>query len=343
MERIKSRKNLLVELILLMIAVIPPLFISNSYVMSILFMTALYALLASGWNILSGFTGPLGLGNGLYFSLGAYLTGAFFQYYYMNTWLALLLSAVIITAFSILLGLLCFPLRGTYYALATIALLNILRILFYENETLFGIHFGGGPGIKITWRGGFWNMQFIDKRYYYFIILALLLLTILFSIKLLKSKMGFYFRAISTNETAASTLGINIIKYKCISQCMTAFIMALGGGVYTMYIMYIEPETMFSMDYCLYILLMAVVGGLGEIYGPILGAVILMPSFELVRGLWGSKLPGIASVFFGVLLVLCMQFFPKGIIPSVRKLNEVRRARRAENQRVQVTGAEVSK
>lgn len=327
---LKQKKGLVWQLVILLIAIIVPFFIKNSYIVSILFMTVLYAVLASGWNILSGFTGQLGLGNGLYFSLGAYVTGSLFVYYNVNTWLAVVISAIVIMLFSILLGLLCFPLKGTYYGLATIALLNILRVLFYENEYLLGIRFGGGPGIKVTWRGGFENMQFIDKHGYYYTMLALLVLTILFSKKLLRTKTGYYFRAISTNDVAASTLGINVIKYKCIAQCMTAFIMALGGGVYTMYIMYIEPETMFSMDYCLYILLMAVVGGLGEVYGPVLGAIILMPMFELIRGMWGSQLPGIASVFFGALLMICMQFFPKGIIPTARRIIERKRADRKQ-------------
>lgn len=314
------------KLILLAAAIIIPACITNSYIISILFMTVLYALLASGWNILSGFTGQMGLGNGLYFSLGAYVTGSLFVYYNVNTWLALLITGIAVALFSILLGLLCFPLKGTYYGLATIALLNILRVIFYDNEYILGMRFGGGPGIKVTWRGGFANMQFVDKHYYYYIVLGLLVLTLVFCEILLRKKTGFYFRAISTNDVAASTLGINVIKYKCIAQCMSAFVLALGGGVYTMYIMYIEPETMFSMDYCLYILIMAMVGGLGEIYGPLLGALILMPMFEIIRGTLGSKLPGIAAVFFGLLLMVCMQFFPKGIIPTVRKFVERRKA-----------------
>ncbi len=315
------KKSKIFLFIILLAALIFPLFVTNSYIISILCITLIYALSASGWNIISGICGQVGFGNSLFFALGAYVTAALFVFYGLNPWLAMLVGAVIVATISVLLGFVTFPLSGVYYSLATVALLEILRLLFYDQDRIFGIKFGGGAGIIIPWKGGgFLTLEFVDKRMYYYLLLILLVLVLIFTSRLVKRKTGFYYRAISTNETAASTMGINVLEYKCLAQFTSAFIMSCCGSIYVMYTMFIEPNSIFSFDMALYMLLMAVIGGLGTVYGPTLGAVLLMPLSEILRSRFGTMLPGISAVTFGVILILCMQFFPEGIIPMTQHL-----------------------
>ena len=126
---------------------------------------------------------------------------------------------------------------------------------------IFGIKFNGTAGLKLPWNGDFASMQFMDKRVYYYIILAILIITILISYKISKSRPGYYFKAINTNQMAASSLGVSVLKYKMYAQVLTAFIMGVIGGFYVMYITAIEPISMFSFEIVFNILLFAIVGG----------------------------------------------------------------------------------
>lgn len=230
------------------------------------------------------------------------------------------LSALVVSVIALLIGFVTFPLSGSYYALSTIALLNILKIIFTENQTIFGEYYGGVAGLRINYVGGFWNMQFIDKRIYYYIVLVMLVITIFISYKISTSKPGFYFKAINTNQMAASSLGVNVLKYKQLAQFLTAFIMSVGGGFYAMYMSYVEPISMFSNDNVMNIMLMAVVGGRATIFGPVIASLILMPLYEILRLTLGNVLPGLPTALFGISLVVVMQFMPEGIVPRFQTI-----------------------
>ena len=163
-------------------------------------------------------------------------------------------------------------------------------------------------------------MQFIDKRIYYYIVLVMLVITIFISYKISTSKPGFYFKAVNTNQMAASSLGVNVLKYKQLAQFLTAFIMSVGGGFYAMYMSYVEPISMFSNDNVMNIMLMAVVGGRATIFGPVIASLILMPLYEILRLTLGNVLPGLPTALFGISLVVVMQFMPEGIVPRFQTI-----------------------
>ena len=316
----KINSKTMIFLALVLIFALIPVFVSSSYIINLLVLALLYGMLSSAWNFVSGFAGQFGLGNGLYFALGAYVCAGLYYNQHITPWVGMILSALIVGLIALLLGFVTFPLSGSYYALSTIALLNILKIIFTENATILGQYYGSVAGLRINYVGGFWNMQFIDKRVYYYIILIFLLATIFISYKISTTKPGFYFKAINTNQMAASSLGVNVLKYKQLAQFLTAFIMSIGGGFYVMYMSYLEPISMFSNDNVMNIMLMAVVGGRATVFGPVIASLILMPLFEILRLTLGNVLPGLPTAIFGLILIVVMQFMPEGIVPRFQAI-----------------------
>lgn len=319
-------KNLIILFLIAVIALLLPVIIKNSYVVNIMVLTVIYCTLSSAWNILSGFAGQFGF-SGVFFGLGAYITGGLFYTFGLSPWIGMLISGIVAVVIGLAMGAITFPLKKTYYAIGTMALLMIIQLIFTQNKIMFGVNFRGTDGLHLRWTGGFWNMQFVDNRGYYYIVLVLLALTLLFTWFLEKSKAGFYFKAINTNQMAASSLGVNVLKYKHYAQVLTAFIMGVVGGVYMMFISSIEPISMFSWVNVFNILLFALVGGSATVFGPAVGALILMPVYALLRFWFSTTLPGLPVAIFGLILMLTTQFMPQGLLPLIA---EKRRARQVE-------------
>lgn len=323
----KKSRAVLVMILAAAVAILLPVFVSNSYIINLFVLTLIYCVLSSAWNILSGFAGQFGF-SGLFFGLGAYICAGLYTTFGLTPWLGMLIAAVIASVIGLLMGFLTFPLKKTYFALATLALLNILQIVFSSYPEMLGVNFAGSAGLRIPWYGGFWDMQFVDKRVYYYIVLAILILTLLLCRHIAKSKSGFYFKAINTNQMAASSLGVNILKYKQYAQIMTAFIMGIIGGIYAMYMSYLDPNNMFSFTIAFNIMLMAMVGGRSSVFGPTIGALLIMPFSELLRLWFSSTLPGLPIALYGLILMLFVQFMPEGLLPFI---SEKRRARSIKN------------
>jgi len=314
--------------VIAVIAAVAPLLINNTYVINLMVLTTIYCVLASAWNFVSGFAGQFGF-SGVFFALGAYITAGMFDTLKITPWVGMFIAAVIVSVIALGMGYLTFSLRKTYFTLATLALLNISQLIFVQNKIILGIDFKGTAGLRLAWIGGLQNMQFIDNRGYYYIALAILFLTLILTNYLVRSKIGFYFKAINTNPMAASSLGVNVMKYKQVAQVLTAFIMGLIGGVYVMYISSIEPISMFSYEIVFNIMLMALVGGRATVYGPTIGAIILMPLYALLRLWFSSRLPGLPTAIFGLILMLVTQFMPEGLVPFVKEKVHLRKQRLA--------------
>jgi len=339
-DKCVEKKKIILMIGLVLIAIALPLGFNNSYLSHILFMTVYYAFLSSSWNLVGGFAGQLAIGNGVYVGIGLYITIGFFMGYGVSPWIGILLAALLTGLVSMILGCATFRLSGSYYGLSTVALLNILRIWFSENDRLFGLFFGGSAGVRVTWIGGWKWMEFVDKNVYYFIMLALLLLLLVGTYWMSKSKFGYYLLAISTNQNAAASLGVNVYGNKLIAQFISAFLMAIGGGIYGMFIIYTDPQTIFSFQVSFNIMLMAVFGGRGTVFGPLIGSIILTPFYELLRINLSTVLPGLPMALYGLMLMLCMQFMPKGFIDTVLRAVGVRKLKTFQSAHPQSGGEE---
>ncbi len=304
-------------IIFAVLAALVPLAARTEYTLHTFCMMMLYAFLSSSWNILGGFCGHFSLGNGLYMGLGAYITAAMFKYGNISPWISMVAGALVAAIISIIVSYPCFKLRGSYYCLCTGAVLSLFRLVICNEQKIFGFDLGASVGLRIPWRGGVGNIQFESKMSYYYMILVLLAVVIFISIFLQYSKTGYYFSAITTNQEAAEALGVNTTSFKLKAQAMSAFLTALGGSFYLMLIMYIDPNRILGAAFSIEIMMYAVIGGIGSVWGPVLGALVLYPISEGLRGALGTNASGIPTAVYGLIMMLVIYFMPKGIFPWI--------------------------
>lgn len=295
-------------------------FPSSEYYLHIIILVLMYAYLASAWNILGGYAGQHSLGNALYLGTGAYVSTILFTNWEISPWIGLWAAGLVSALFGWLIGYLCFRygLKGGYFALVTIALAEAAVYLVTNIRSL-----GGAMGLEVTWLGN--NpamMQFENKTGYYYIILALTILILLLIIWLDKSRFGYYLVAVRENDTAADALGVNPVKVKVQANIINAFVTGIGGVFFAQYYTYIHPRLVFGEGPSVQILLFAIIGGLGTIWGPTLGAITLVPIAELTRAQFGSTFAGAPLLFYGLVLMLVMLFMPRGIVGLLQDIRK---------------------
>ena len=337
----KKTQMIVLGIILLLLIVLPAVLNLGVSTMSILITVLLYMYYASAWNIMGGYTGLFSLGSGLYVGLGAYITACLYVYAGITPWIGIIIAAIVTGLFSMLLGYPTFKLQALYYSLATFALLQVALNIFKNYKTIAGIKLGAAEGFKIPTADSPINMQFTSKLPYYYIILGLLVIILLVSYYISHNKDGFYFRAISANMEAASSLGVNVLGMKLRAQFISAFFLAVGGGFYCMFMNYIDPSKLFGNDLSINIMIMCVVGGANTLWGPVIGAGLLYTVNRIVT-IYASSVSGLANVVFGAILILVVLFMPGGLLPYLKSHREEQAAakRKAELQAEEKGGAE---
>ena len=316
----KTTSLILLAVIAVLLIALPPILHLSVSAMSLLITVLLYMYYASAWNIMGGYTGLFSLGAGIYIGLGAYITGCLYKYAGVTPYVGVILAALVVAGFSMLLGYPTFKLQSLYYSLATFALLQVSLTIFKNNKTIFGVTTGAAEGFKLTAAN-------TSKYPYYYIMLGLLAVIIFVSWYISKNRDGFYFRAISANMDAASSLGVNVMGMKLKAQFISAFFLAVGGGFYCMFMNYIDPSKLFGNDLSINIMVMCVVGGANTLWGPVLGAGI-MYTIKRVLEIYAAKVSGLANVIFGLVLILVVLFMPGGLLPYLREAREHRAAAR---------------
>ena len=314
---------------LLALFILPPVIGLKTSHWSILITVLLYMFYASSWNFMGGYTGLFSLGNGIYIGLGAYITACLYLYAGITPWIGIIIAAFLTGFLSMVLGYPTFKLQNIYYSFATFALLQIMLVIFKNFKTFFGLFkLGGAEGLKVSsTTNSPGTMQFLSKVPYYYIILILLIVVLLVSYYISHSKRGFYFRAISANMEAASSLGVNVMNMKLQAQFLTAFFSAIGGGFYCMFLGYVDPSKMFGTDLSVFVMVYCVVGGANTLWGPVLGAG-LMYTINRVVTIYAADFPGLANIIFGAILMLVIYFMPGGLIPWFQELREKRAAQK---------------
>lgn len=321
----KKTQYIILGVILAALIVLPLVLNLSVSTMSILITVLLYMYYSSAWNIMGGYTGLFSLGAGLYIGLGAYVTACLYKYAGITPYIGIIISGILVGLFAMLLGYPTFKLQALYYSLATFALLQVFLTIFKNFKTIFGIKVGAAEGFKLPTGTSPANMQFASKLPYYYIILGLLVVIILVSFYISRNKDGFYFRAISANMDAASSLGVNVLSMKMKAQFISAFFLAVGGGFYCMFMNYIDPSKLFGNDLSINIMVMCVVGGANTLFGPVIGAGLLYTINRVVT-IYASSVSGLANVVYGVILICVVMFMPGGLLPYFKEWRENRAA-----------------
>src|SRR5512144_826790 len=301
-------KKYLPSIIVGLLAVLPLIGLS-SYAMHILILVIMWSVIGMAWNLLSGYCGQVSFGHAAFFGTGAYTAGMLYSKFGISGWWGVPASIVVVTAFALVIGYICLRLRGPFFALATLSMGVILRIVA---ENLVGVT-GGDLGIMIRER------TWVEKIWYYYIILAIACGTFIVIKMVIESKLGYYFVAIREDQDAAESLGINTTFYKTIALCLSAVLTGFAGAFYTNYMGYIDPKIVFALhDISIVAIMVVMVGGAATQWGPVIGSVIMVVLAEIIRSI--PYLGAAHMTFFGVLLIAIIIFLPNGIAGDILKL-----------------------
>ena len=310
--------------LVLLLALALPGAIDSSHLNTVI-LVLMAAQVGVAWNIVGGYAGQVSLGHAAFYGLGAYTSTLVTIKLGINPWVGLVAGGAIASLLSLAFGWSCFRLKGHYFAMATIAVAELVQIFFTEWE------YGGaavGLYVPMDKQGWLW-MNFATKLPYYWLALGLLIVTLAANWWIERSYLGYYFRAIKDEPDAARSVGVNIARYKQIALSVSAFFTALGGSLYAQKELYIDPNSVLSTALSIKMALVAILGGVGTLFGPVIGAVVLTSIEEGSRILFGGTGRGTDVIIYASLIIVIAVFYPKGIIGWVRTFKE-RRAARAD-------------
>jgi len=305
-----------------------PFVLTSNAMLNFLTFAMIITLAAQGWNVVGGFGGQFSFGHAAFFGTGAYAMALLQVRFAVNPWLALPLAAVLGGVVGCIIGYLSFRarLRGSYFALVTLAFAEVLRILANAWEFT-----GGAAGVLIPLRLDPARMQFGDRRIFYWLALLLVVIVLGISRSIMRSRFGAQLIAVRENEDAARALGVNTLVVKLNALIISAAITATAGALYTQKFLYLDASLAYGSWISVDALLAPIIGGLGTVCGPLVGTIVLLGLGEITKTIFaqltGGALPGVDLVAFGVLLILCVAFAPRGVMGlAVRNLFKPRSA-----------------
>ena len=311
----KTARNLLlprvyVPLAFLLFLLVLPILPRNPFYEDLIIMIFFWGTLAASWNLVGGFAGQISLGHTAFFGIGAYTSTLLCLRFGISPWLGMFAGAGLSAIVAVFIGHPCFRLKSHFFALATIAFAEVLRLLasYWRGLT------EGGVGLLIPFKPGIENFIFHGKMPYAYIALAMMLLMILVSYLIKNSRFGFYLISLREDQDAAETLGVNTSRCKLIALIISVLFTSIAGTFYAQYLLFIDPDTVFALSFSIELPLLAIIGGLGTVIGPIIGAFILTPLDVLLRGWLGHISAGINFIVYGTILVVAVIYFPRGIV-----------------------------
>jgi branched-chain amino acid transport system permease protein len=317
-----TAKRDLLSIVLFAAVMLGALAFSKSGVIDNFIMMALYAaLLSQAWNILAGYGGQFSFGHALFFGTGAYVHAIAQMQWGLSAWVALPVAATVSALVGFFVGALSFRygLKGSYFALVTLAFAEVFRIVALSVPWT-----GAGVGLMLPLREGAAFMQFSSRKGFAVFILAFVLLALLTTWYLKNSRIGAYLQAVRDNEDAARAVGVNPTRVKLAAIALSAAFMGVAGTFYLQVFQYIDPSIAFGPSTSVEALVGAIVGGIGTLWGPVVGAFGLHLLGDLTRNLFGN-LPGLNMVIYGLVLIFVVMFAPRGIAgwgQSIRKFLE---------------------
>ncbi len=297
--------------VLAVILLVLPLLVTSRFAIDIFIRVLLFAFIGVAWNLMGGYAKQLSLGHAAYFGLGAYTSTILQIDFGISPWIGMLAGGVVAMLASLPIGALCFRLRGPYFAIATIATAQVFMLLFLK----FRDFAWGAEGTTIPNLGSApLMMQFETKAPYYYIALGLLTIGLAITYRIERSWMGYYLVAIGEDEDAAEAIGVNAPKVKRDIYLISAFLTALAGTFYTQYIYFIDPNTAFSFNISVEAALVSIVGGVGTLWGPVLGTVLLEATSALLQSWLGSGVGGIQLTVYSLILIGVILWRPTGLL-----------------------------
>jgi len=316
-----ERQRALVGIVFVLLVFAP--LVADRYLISVLTLILYFAYVGQAWNLMMGYAGQLSLGHALYVGLGAYVAALLWVDFGVGPWLGVFVAVLVAASFGAFIGWLGFRfgVEGVYFALLTIAFAEFTRIAF--DHLGFA---GGSGGLFIPYQeqrlGEWWNLRGGQILFYY-VALLLAVSAVLLVARLTRSRLGYYWVAVREDEAAARALGINAFRAKMTAVIISSSMTAVGGVFYAFYYNNLFPAQIFDISRSIEIILAPIVGGLGTVFGPVVGAFILTPLGESLITLTeklGINVPGVKAVFYGAILMLIIFLRPSGVWPWLARI-----------------------
>ena len=316
-----SRRAAILLTVLLAALLAAPLIVSD-YLLTVLIIILYFAYTGQAWNIMVGFAGQLSLGHALYLGLGGYVAAMLFTQLGIAPWLGLLAAIPVAAACGAVIGFLAFRFRvaGVYFAILTIAFAEFARIGF-DNWNFVNASSGLFLPVKQYAHNDVWRLRG-DPTMFYYVILAATVVAFVLCHFLLRSRVGYFWLAIREDEQAARAAGINTFRYKMIAVMVSAAVTSFAGVFYAFFYNNLFPEQVFSIARSVEIILGPIIGGIGTLFGPILGAFVLTGLAETLNSAmtaFGVELPGARQVFYGICLLIVVVALPDGVWPPLAR------------------------
>lgn len=290
-----------------------PFLVRDEYLMNVLVLMCMNIALGSAWNILGGYGGQHSLGHAAFFGIGAYMTLLFAQVWDIGVWWGVLAGCGLSALAACTVGAICFRLRGPYFSFATIALAEVLRIV----TTTWRSVTRGAEGILLapdrvpTLLG----IPLDDKRDFYWCMLALAVLSVALTAWIARSRLGYALVAVREDQEAAESLGVSPLAAKLGGLLVSAGLVSLVGSFYALYLRYVDPETVLTIQRSVDMLLVAILGGVGTVMGPVVGGVVLTTLSELFRSLTGQA----NLLLYGFMVIVVILYLPGGLLGALRR------------------------
>jgi branched-chain amino acid transport system permease protein len=302
-----------VPALFLVAALVAPQWFSPFYLnMAILFL--LFAIWGHAWNIIGGYGNSLSLGHAAFVALGAYVPTMLLRSFELTPLLGVFAGMLAAMAVAAFVGWVTFRLKGAYFAIGTLAIITLLHYLTLHFRGITG----GAQGISVPFRGHDpLYLQFSSNLYYYYILLAMAVLVTWIMHRFDRSQFGYHLRAAGQEETAAQSIGIDTRKVKLWGFLLSAAITAAAATVYTQFIYHIDPFYVVHIRLSILILLPAVIGGLGTVWGPVVGAALLVPIEQIAQRELGGTYAGGQLILYGLVVILVLRYRPEGIVGLV--------------------------
>jgi len=320
--RLGGRRGAVAAIIVVLVAALP-LMVKSSFALDILIRILLFAFIGTAWNLLGGYAKQFSLGHAAFFGLGAYTSSLLEVNYGISPWLGMLAGGFVALLASLPIGWLCFRLRGPYFTIATIATAQVLMLIFLK----FRDFAWGAEGTTMPNLGDApLMMQFDGKAAYYYVALGLLLVSLGVTAWIERSRAGYYLVALGEDQDAAEAVGIDVPRVKRDILMLSAFLTAMAGTFYVQYIYFIDPNTVFNFSISIEAALVSIVGGVGTLFGPLIGTVLLETTAALLQS-WLGNQAGVQVTVYSLILMAVILWRPTGIVGYALELYARRRAK----------------
>jgi branched-chain amino acid transport system permease protein len=321
MSRMTRTQWILFAALVAVAIALPFLFDPRGYAIRILCLALLFAAMAQSWNIVAGLANQISLGHAAFFGIGAYTSTLLLIHFGLTPWLGMIAAALLGGVAAFLISLPTMRLRGHYFALATLAFGEVMRVI----GNSWGGLTGGPVGISVPFsQPSVLALQFKDMRAYYALMLGAVVVVTAIFILIKKSRLGYRLRAIKENEDAAEVIGVDTTRTKILASVISGMLTASLGTLYAQFQFFFDPDTVFGIaSVSIRMAMIAIVGGIGTAAGPILGAFFVIPLEELANQVFSAKAAGLSQLVFGILLILVILIEPRGFMaigPRLKRL-----------------------